>query len=168
MKRLQHKNLFVTDIYLACVSRRDFGGVGSNNNFYRKELTMTEPEQAQCEMPKYKSHKEVHALEIASVEKDIDKAQEDNRETDGTAMIYPVDRRYAPFKVEANYVNKHNPQAGGYYVVYEDGYESWSPKEAFESGYTLITEQLFTLLRKALRKWGFFYRFYLTYDMGLW
>ncbi len=25
----------------------------------------------------------------------------------------------------------------GYKVIYEDGYESWSPKEAFEKGYKL-------------------------------
>ena len=24
----------------------------------------------------------------------------------------------------------------GYYVVYEDGYESWSPTKAFEDGHT--------------------------------
>lgn len=27
---------------------------------------------------------------------------------------------------------------GGYYVVYDDGFESWSPQEAFEDGYTRI------------------------------
>ena len=27
---------------------------------------------------------------------------------------------------------------GGYYVRYEDGYESWSPAQAFEEGYTRI------------------------------
>jgi len=27
---------------------------------------------------------------------------------------------------------------GGYYVRYADGYESWSPAEAFEEGYTLV------------------------------
>ena len=26
----------------------------------------------------------------------------------------------------------------GYKVVYEDGYESWSPKDVFEKGYILI------------------------------
>lgn len=26
----------------------------------------------------------------------------------------------------------------GYYVLYEDGYESWSPARAFETGYTKI------------------------------
>ena len=27
---------------------------------------------------------------------------------------------------------------GGYYVRYEDGFESWSPAEAFERGYTRV------------------------------
>ncbi len=28
----------------------------------------------------------------------------------------------------------------GYYVKYEDGYESWSPADAFEAGYTLVPD----------------------------
>ncbi len=36
------------------------------------------------------------------------------------------------------YVRKHDPKPGGYYVVYEDGYTSWSPADAFEGGYTRI------------------------------
>jgi len=35
-------------------------------------------------------------------------------------------------------ISKHNPQIGWYYVVYEDGYVSFSPPDAFEGGYTLI------------------------------
>jgi hypothetical protein len=31
------------------------------------------------------------------------------------------------------------PDKPGYHVVYADGYESWSPKAAFEAGYTEIT-----------------------------
>lgn len=103
---------------------------------------MTEPEQqaAQCEMPKYKCHKVVHALKIAEIELDADEAKEEgNRETDGSARITPADAGFAPFKVDAEYVRKHNPQIDGYYVVYEDGYKSWSPREAFEKGYTKIS-----------------------------
>jgi hypothetical protein len=33
---------------------------------------------------------------------------------------------------------KPAPQAGMYMVVYEDGYISFSPAEAFEAGYTLM------------------------------
>lgn len=38
------------------------------------------------------------------------------------------------------YMEKHKPQRGGYFVVYKDGYQSYSPAEAFEEGYTLIQE----------------------------
>lgn len=81
-----------------------------------------------AEMPRYQSHKMVWALKI----KDI------IRETDGSATIFPMEEGFAPIRVDANYVHKHDPKAGGYYVVYDDGYKSWSPADAFESGYTRI------------------------------
>ena len=37
-------------------------------------------------------------------------------------------------RVPATNEPPHSP-VGGYYVRYEDGYESWSPAGAFESGY---------------------------------
>lgn len=39
-------------------------------------------------------------------------------------------------QVSGDYMMKHQPEVGGYYVFYPDGYESFSPAEAFESGYT--------------------------------
>ena len=48
-------------------------------------------------------------------------------------VIVPEDKRYARFGVEAVF-----GVAGGYYVVYEDGYKSFSPSKAFDEGYTLI------------------------------
>lgn len=39
-------------------------------------------------------------------------------------------------EVTEEWYDRHKPQVGGYYVVYEDGYASYSPAEAFESGYT--------------------------------
>ena len=92
--------------------------------------------QAAAEMPRYKCHKEVWALKIAGIARDSDKAREEQRETDGSATITPAEDGYAPFKVDANYMHKHKPEVGGYYVVYEDGYKSFSPASAFESGYT--------------------------------
>lgn len=91
-----------------------------------------------AEMPRYTSHKEVQALKIAAIEFDVDKARAEGRETDATAIITPAEPGYAPFKVSAIYVHKHAPRAGGYYVVYRDGYQSFSPSEAFEEGYTRI------------------------------
>lgn len=81
-----------------------------------------------AEMPKYRSHKTVWALKIMSI----------TREADGSAMIKPADAGYDGFKVDAAYVAKHDPKEGGYYVVYSDGYKSWSPADAFEDGYTRV------------------------------
>jgi hypothetical protein len=78
---------------------------------------------AQREMPKYVSHKQVWALRIKSI--------------DGFT-ITPEDAGYAPFEVDGQYLAKHVPHVGGYYVVYADGYKSFSPAKAFEDGYTRI------------------------------
>lgn len=92
---------------------------------------------ASAEMPRYQSHKKVWALKIEQVQLDSEFAQIEGRETDGTALL-KVEAPFSPVKVDAGYVRKHNPQAGGYIVYYEDGYQSWSPADAFESGYTRI------------------------------
>lgn len=94
--------------------------------------------QGAAEMPRYKCHKEVWALKIKNIEFDRDKARQEQRETDGSATITPEDDRYAQFKVDGDYVWKHKPEAGGYYVVYADGYKSYSPAKAFEDGYSPI------------------------------
>lgn len=78
------------------------------------------------ELPRYKSHKIVHALKIANIDLDL---------ATGRAVITPADEEYGPFPVDAEYMGKHKPRIGGYYVVYQDGYKSWSPAEAFEKGY---------------------------------
>lgn len=53
-------------------------------------------------------------------------------------FITPAEGDYAPFEVDWAFMAKHKPEAGGYYVVYDDGYKSFSPAKAFEEGYTLI------------------------------
>ena len=87
------------------------------------------------EMPKYKSHKEVWALKIKSIVRD---GEGENRETDGSAMITPEEDGYSPFIVEPEYMHKHKPQVGGYFVQYKGGYKSFSPAKEFEEGYTII------------------------------
>lgn len=91
---------------------------------------------AEAEMPRYKCHKEVWALKIAK----IDYHGNFNSEGAGGlgATIIPDDPRYAAFEVDNRYVMKHAPKVGGYYVVYDDGYKSFSPAKAFEDGYTKI------------------------------
>ena len=54
--------------------------------------------------------------------------------------IEPEDERYAPFMAQPGWKDRFKGSSAdyGYYVVYEDGYASWSPSAAFESGYTLV------------------------------
>jgi len=79
------------------------------------------------EIPKYRCHKEVRALKIQEIM--VSEFSEDEK------LVFDD---HEPIKVSEHYVGKHNPRKGGYYVVYEDGYESFSPADAFESGYILI------------------------------
>lgn len=101
---------------------------------------------AAIEMPRYKCHKEVHALKIKDIRFDWEDAATDgNRETDGSAVLSFFEERYAPIRVGNDFVHKHLPTGrkdkfiNGYYVVYSDGYASWSPEQAFEEGYTLVS-----------------------------
>lgn len=96
-------------------------------------------DQAEREMPRYQSHKKVWALKIAKIEPAADgKVCGPTDESDGTAFITPEEEGYGRFLVDREYMNKHRPQVGGYFVQYEGGYKSWSPADAFESGYTRI------------------------------
>lgn len=89
---------------------------------------------AALEMPRYKCHKEVYALKIRRV---IDPSPPDSDST-GSRVLTFESKEYQPLIVTPAYVRKHDPQAGGYYVVYQDGYASFSPAKAFEEGYTRI------------------------------
>ena len=84
----------------------------------------------QMEMPKYRSHKMVHALKIAGAE--VNK--------DGSVTIAPADEGFAVFTTDTDFGSrfKGDENDPGYFVVYEDGYKSWSPSAAFENGYTRI------------------------------
>lgn len=92
----------------------------------------------ETEMPKYNCTKQVWALKIKAVEYDHLEAMAEGRETDGSATIIFDEEGYAPIKVDYDYWYKRLPQPGGYYVVYKDGYASYSPPVAFEEGYTLV------------------------------
>lgn len=97
---------------------------------------------ASREMPKYKSHKLVWALKIESIQHlpNPDPTGQSVAASYG-AIITPEDEGYGPFKVSAEYCVKHSPQAGGYFVQYQDGYQSFSPPNAFEEGYSLQEDE---------------------------
>lgn len=84
------------------------------------------------ELPKYQCHKKVWALKIVLLER-----KSNNMEM----ILFPEDKNYAPFAVTNEWLLKNfkgNDDDLGYYVVYEDGYKSWSPTKAFEEGYTKL------------------------------
>ena len=77
-------------------------------------------------MKKYQCHKIVKAMKISAIEITVNGSVTLTGE-DGYEIL-----------VSASWLEKHEPKIGGYYVRYEDGYSSWSPAGAFESGYTEI------------------------------
>lgn len=88
-------------------------------------------------MPKYKCHKEVSALKIKAIMNPNEGIDQDD---DGERLLTFMDEGFeaAVYIVDREYMQKHKPQVGGYYVVYADGYKSFSPADAFESGYTRL------------------------------
>lgn len=86
-----------------------------------------------AEMPKYRCHKEVHALRITEV-----RQSPAGKEHDGGSWELVVEGNFTPITVSHEWYTKHEPKAGGYYVVYADNYTSFSPREAFVNGYTRI------------------------------
>lgn len=81
------------------------------------------------DLPLYNCHKQVRAAKIMAIDRGAGL-------TPSGAMLVFDDPNYAPIEVSAEYMTKHNPQVDGYFVVYKDGYQSFSPAAAFEEGYT--------------------------------
>lgn len=81
---------------------------------------------AMTEMPRYKSHKTVWALQIG---------EGLTVHSDGSVTLPIVDPGYAPVTVERGVVARYMPMPGDYYVQYADGYKSISPRKAFLEGY---------------------------------
>jgi Protein of unknown function (DUF2829) len=96
---------------------------------------------AQIDLPRYRSHKTVWALKIKEVDA--------GGPNPGRVILVFEDTRYAPSEVSI--IDKPKPQAGWYYVAYENDYYSFSPAEVFEKGYTLLSlaqeEEAFSRLR---------------------
>jgi len=76
-----------------------------------------------AEMPRYRSHKIIHALEIKAV--------------DGHRLTF-VETGFAPIDADPAMFTRYTPVPGDRYLVYPDGYTSFSPKKAFEEGYTRV------------------------------
>jgi len=82
--------------------------------------------QAMRQMPQYVCHKTVHAIRIDSIQNDA-----------GGFSIIKSGKPGEGYEVQVGFawMEKHKPEVGGYYVVYADGYTSYSPQKAFDDGY---------------------------------
>jgi len=82
-------------------------------------------------MPRYQCHKQVWALEIRYI----------NRETPGKVRLTFIDKDYEPLTFDESdpLFARYNPIQRDFYVVYDDGYASISPRDAFLAGYTRLT-----------------------------
>lgn len=78
-------------------------------------------------MKAYKSHKVVQAAKILELS------------VHGDGGVLRLDDGVNQH-VSLDWLTKHVPEEGGYFVRYPDGYESYSPAEPFESGYTAEDE----------------------------
>jgi hypothetical protein len=85
------------------------------------------------ELQTYTCHKRVQAFKITEIS------------NDPLAMVGPKAELYGDrdddisVVVDVAFMRRCNPEVGGYYVRYEDGYESYSPAKAFEEGYTRVS-----------------------------
>jgi hypothetical protein len=74
-------------------------------------------------MKTYKSYKTVRAAKIKNIVV-LSESQTKLELEDSDAII-----------VDKSFMSRHSPYVGGYYILYRDGYQSYSPKDAFEGGY---------------------------------
>ena len=88
-------------------------------------MTETEQPKAGSALPLYRSHKVVAAAKIVGLGQLTDGKTKLALEAPGDPSVLVAD----------DYVQKHRPMPGGYYVCYPDGYESFSPAAAFEDGW---------------------------------
>lgn len=86
----------------------------------------------QIEMPRYRSHKTVWALKIATV---VSCGTDTTTDENPIVELHFEDQNYAPRRI--NLCGKPTPEAGWYMVQYKEGYISFSPAKQFEEGNTL-------------------------------
>lgn len=83
------------------------------------------------EMPIFEISDTVGALRIKTIQLDRDLAREEDRLTDGTAIITFDDEDISDITLNKEYVDKYQPYAGGYYIIRSDGTETFFPASVF-------------------------------------
>lgn len=120
-------------------------------------------------LPRYQYHKEVAALQVAQVEvfqQPLFKSlvckgtiaqgtacgqcercdwERTNPPEVGSALLTPVEEGYGPFRVSKDWIEKHpagKGLVGGFWILYDDGHQTWSPHNTFLQGFSLVPEAL--------------------------
>lgn len=88
-------------------------------------------------LPAWRCHKTVLAVKIRAINLHDPEGSQPPVPFAG-GFIIPDEPGVPPIAFDAAYWEKHQPKVGGYFVAYAGGYVSYSPAEAFESGYTRI------------------------------
>lgn len=91
------------------------------------------------ELPRFQCHKKVWALKIKSVEQHPEIRLMGVVQHPSYAIITFVDSSFCPITWDSEFKGTSKPEAGWYYIVYEDGYRSFAPGQSFESGYNPIS-----------------------------
>jgi hypothetical protein len=89
-------------------------------------------------IPLYKCHKVVRAFQIKKIVTSYKETGDGGRTRMNGKFLVPTIENIPGVRVTEEWYQRFNPEAGGYFIVYEDGYTSYSPREAFEKGYDWI------------------------------
>lgn len=86
-------------------------------------------------LPQWKCHKVVEASKVELIEQGT---EPDPIRFPNGSWLLSLEGVPGCIEVAHEWVQKHNPQVGGYFVRYADGYTSYSPAPAFEDGYARL------------------------------
>lgn len=112
MADVREQQRYFHEVVVPAVMRRNYG---------RKAMEGVE-------LPQYKCHKLVRAAKITDISP-VD--------ANGDVKLV-LGEIGGSVGVGEDWLVGRKAEVGGYYVVYEDGYTSFSPAKAFEDGYTLV------------------------------
>ncbi len=92
-------------------------------------------------LPRWQCNEIVEAVQITGIAYDSDIARSEGRkETDNGAYLYHDAEGIPAIKVSQQYIIKHHPEEGGYFIKNADGGLSYSTAESFEAGHTRVSK----------------------------
>lgn len=94
-------------------------------------------DDASTPLPEYQSHKRVRAAKVVRITDNSGENCESAVPNDSFVIWHLDNDGFVHVSKDLKMRGGDNP-VGGYYMLYEDGFESWSPAKAFKEGYTRI------------------------------